>query len=1253
MKKKVLLLLLLTWSIAGGFSQTITNIGTEFWIAFPHNSNNWSPQIYLYISSTVATSGSVICKIPGASQPFSVVPGVITQVQLPTAVVLSAGIEEKGIRVISQDPISLYGLNFWGASTGAFLALPVNSLGTDYRVMCYKMRSGFIIEDPSRFSIVGTVDSTIVTIFNHWTNLTENIRLDQGQTYLSEFNPSTNQDVTGSRIQSTHPVAVFGSNDCVEIPDEYCQACDYICEQMFPTYAWGKNFGTVALAGRNNSGDIFRIVSNDDANEIRINGIAVTSINAGDYYEAELTGNNYITSSKPSMLAQFAKGDQCSGGYGDPMMMLIPPLEQFLTNYTISSIPPFMTNYVNLIAPSEALGNIYEDGVLIPNSAFTIIAGTNYHGAQRTVTQGTHNFTGNYPFGVFAYGWASADAYGYPGGCSISLVATVDTILLSPDTAYGQLNVTNVCLTATVLNSLSNPVEGVLVNFHVGGLGNLSGTGYSDVSGNAQYCYMRTGTSQGTDYIYAEISGHRSDSSVVIWSGTPPPCVNPSGGGTIGHAQSGCGSFTPAPLVSLTAPSGYTGTLEYKWQVSLTGSSSGFLDIPASNSAAFTPGILTQTSWFRRLAKVNCLTSWPSNAISNVIELTVVPQVIAGVIIQPSTNDICAGTSVTFTSNPTNGGQSPAFQWRVNSNNINLATSNSYTYAPSNNDTVTCALTSSETCVAVNPVMSIPVYMTVNPLLPVSVSVTASANPVCNGTSVSFTATPVNGGNLPVYIWKRNGSVTDTNSPVFNYIPNDRDTIICELISDEPCKTGSPALSVPIIMNVNPALPVNISVSASSNPFCNGSPVAFTAVPVHGGTTPSYHWKVNGADAGSDSPVFTYVPSAGDLVNCTLNSSEMCATGNPATSNTISMQATTVLPAGISVTASPNPFCPGSPVTFVATPSNGGNSPWFEWLLNGLPVGNNTSSYLYNPAPGDLVSCLLTSTLSCVTNSPATSNVIQMLAHPVPNVIFSLCYDSITTTAAQPFLLKGGLPPGGTYSGPGVNAVTGIFNPATAGAGVKTINYSYANYYNCIANTSRQIWVLTPVPFICGNILTDIRDNKTYPTILIGQRCWMQKNLDYGVQIPESVPQTDNCMAEKYIRQATINSSHSTFYQWDELLQYNADEAARGLCPPGWHVPALSEWEELVAFYNGPGEAGAPLKDTNLPNGFHSLQGGFLYLCNLWAFESGPYAGSMYWTSTSVGSDRAVARGLNEFHHSVSKYFSSRGNALGVRCSKD
>ena len=58
-----------------------------------------------------------------------------------------------------------------------------------------------------------------------------------------------------------------------------------------------------------------------------------------------------------------------------------------------------------------------------------------------------------------------------------------------------------------------------------------------------------------------------------------------------------------------------------------------------------------------------------------------------------------AGTPVTFTAAPVNGGTVPAFQWKVNAANAANATNATYTYTPANGDVITCVLTSNAPCV--------------------------------------------------------------------------------------------------------------------------------------------------------------------------------------------------------------------------------------------------------------------------------------------------------------------------------------------------------------------------------------------------------------------------------------------------------------------------------------------------------------------------------------------------------------------------
>ena len=117
-------------------------------------------------------------------------------------------------------------------------------------------------------------------------------------------------------------------------------------------------------------------------------------------------------------------------------------------------------------------------------------------------------------------------------------------------------------------------------------------------------------------------------------------CTNPTSGGTIAAAQNGTTPFNPAAFTSTVAASGHSGTLEYKWQSSITSNSAGFADIASSNADTYDEGALTVTTWFKRLARVACSADWTGAVESNVIEVTVTSLLpVAGIELNGTAND--------------------------------------------------------------------------------------------------------------------------------------------------------------------------------------------------------------------------------------------------------------------------------------------------------------------------------------------------------------------------------------------------------------------------------------------------------------------------------------------------------------------------------------------------------------------------------------------------------------------------------------
>jgi len=448
------------------------------------------------------------------------------------------------------------------------------------------------------------------------------------------------------------------------------------------------------------------------------------------------------------------------------------------------------------------------------------------------------------------------------------------------------------------------------------------------------------------------------------------------------------------------------------------------------------------------------------------------------------------------------------------------------------------------------------------------------------------------------------------------------------------------------------------TVSNTVNPsICSGTLTSIILASDMGGST--YSWTASGSSANvsgyfnSSGPVISQPLTNTGLVNETVTYS-VSASNNGCTGNSHDILVTVFPVADVYFTPSSQAICSGLNTNLaLASHVPGATYSWWGSGSSGFVSGY--SSGITNPISQTLVNSWINKeivtyyALPTANGCPGAQGDADVTVYPVPVVSFTRCNDPVTILTAMPFLLRGGIPLGGIYSGAGVNA--GVFTPANAGTGTHTLTYQYSNYLGCSRNATQTITVLNPAPFLCGNTLTDVRDGKTYPTIKLGTRCWLAANLNYGVKIPVTTMQRDNCINEKYCPGdlAANCTSYGGLYQWDELMAYDNSGNAQGLCPPGWHVPTGNEWNTLFALYLGNGFAGAPLKYTGY-SGFDA------FLSSMWlnnVRSSFFDFAAMFWTSTEHAPLKAWAHGMNDINPSVSDYPSSKTNAFAVRCIQD
>ena len=195
--------------------------------------------------------------------------------------------------------------------------------------------------------------------------------------------------------------------------------------------------------------------------------------------------------------------------------------------------------------------------------------------------------------------------------------------------------------------------------------------------------------------------------------------------------------------------------------------------------------------------------------------------------------------------------------------------------------------------------------------------------------------------------------------------------------------------------------------------------------------------------------------------------------------------------------------------------------------------------------------------------------------------------------------------------------------------------------------------------------LIDSRDQSQYNTIVIGAQTWMAENLKYYPQEYE--------IGDPAIGSATEPHYYVYGFSGDfgdaEALQaftlggilYNWAAAldGAGICPEGWHIPSVGEWQQLVTTVGtDPGiklkdplwwQAGGAVGTNNF--GFTARPGGVRTDTSPFYFNIGTNG---YWlASDDVGPTQMSVASIDNNNNEIQFLSASRSFAVSVRCVRD
>ena len=197
-------------------------------------------------------------------------------------------------------------------------------------------------------------------------------------------------------------------------------------------------------------------------------------------------------------------------------------------------------------------------------------------------------------------------------------------------------------------------------------------------------------------------------------------------------------------------------------------------------------------------------------------------------------------------------------------------------------------------------------------------------------------------------------------------------------------------------------------------------------------------------------------------------------------------------------------------------------------------------------------------------------------------------------------------------------------------------------------------------PSVVRDSFVDVRDGQVYRTVKIGNQVWMAENLNY--KTPNSfcfVDADSNC------------TKYGRLYTW---------EATENVCPAGFHLPTVDEWEKLimaaggneVAYHalkskRGTGGANCEYVSTRIcmedggwdKYGFGALPAGERLLSNnntrSFFYYTGEGWKTSFWSSTDKDKDDAYSMTFQQkyFKPRVEIQGMSKNSGFSIRCVKN
>ena len=439
---KVVFVVMLSWALPKNLiaQNQVSNSGREFWVGYATNLTINQSDLRLYITSEVNTQATVTTAF--WTRTFNITADSTTEIVLDADTFSTrenTNPQNRGIRITSNQDITVFASNVQDKTTDATVVLPKVSIGTgsEYIINRYLPPTNNTY-DRNYVIFVGMEDSTEILVSNPPAGYPSTIWLSRFQTFGMPYR-NTNATISAKSGRDCKPFVIYFANPGTILPTRLSgwfntgntanghplNTADHLFTQVIPISKWGNSY-TAMPFWFHTAGYLLSIIAQENNTAVSINGAAPFNLNRGQRQEVNVNTQviTCISGNKPIAVMQFMKtqGHHGAGNYiGDASVVDLNANSQTVPRATFSSPTGGLIDkhFVNILIDSSHRNLLYIDSTKANSSKFmNTTACGRYLVYRDSVKAGTHTIICDSGFVAYAYGQTIRESYIFSIGAS-------------------------------------------------------------------------------------------------------------------------------------------------------------------------------------------------------------------------------------------------------------------------------------------------------------------------------------------------------------------------------------------------------------------------------------------------------------------------------------------------------------------------------------------------------------------------------------------------------------------------------------------------------------------------------------------------------------------------------------------------------------------------------------------------------------------------------------------------------------------